>query len=158
MSARAQQAATRPTTVQPPTAAYHFSSDSRSAGRAREALRRHLRRWRITGEEACSAVLLLSELVTNAVTAQASPAPEIGVRLTLSDSLLRLEVRDASDELPMMNQAEEDEECGRGLVLVDALASGWGVDRDDIGKIVWAELAVSDASAPRPPLSAPHRP
>ncbi|MFI1307006.1 hypothetical protein [Streptomyces sioyaensis] len=65
---------------------------------------------------------MLSELVTNAVQAQAqaqaSAAPEVGVRFAWADGHLRLEVRDASDELPVMNDAKEDEECGRGLVLV----------------------------------------
>ncbi|MFI2185437.1 ATP-binding protein [Streptomyces sioyaensis] len=151
MSTRARPATTRLTPAQPSTAAYHFPSDGRSSGRAREALRRQLRMWCIAGEPACSAELLLSELVTNAVQAQASTAPEVGVRFAWADGRLRLEVRDASDELPVLNDAEEDEECGRGLVLVDALASGWGVDRDGTGKTVWAELAVCEASAPSRP-------
>lgn len=111
--------------------------------------------WHIDGELADSAELLLSELVTNAVQAQASAAPEVGVRFVWADGRLRLEARDVSDAPPVMNDAEEDEECGRGLVLVDALASGWGVDRDDTGKTVWAELAAGGTSAPcRAP--APH--
>lgn len=95
----------------------------------------------------------MSELVTNAVRAQASAAAEVGVRFVWSGGRLRLEVRDASDELPVMSEAKEDEECGRGLVLVDALASGWGVDRDGTGKTVWAELggsAAGDTSGPAP--------
>ncbi|UKY52169.1 ATP-binding protein [Streptomyces inhibens] len=128
--------------------AYHFPSDSRSSRRARKALCRHLQIWCIGGELADFAELLLSELVTNAVQAQPPAAPAIGVRFALSASRLRLEVRDASGGLPVTNQSEEDQECGRGLVPVDALASGWGVHRDDTGKTVWAELAFSDASAP----------
>lgn len=152
MSTRARPAATRLTSVHAPAAAFRFPSEGRSAGLAREALRRQLRYWCISGEPACAAELLLSELVTNAVKAQAPAAPEIGVRFALSDGLLRLEVRDASDELPVMKKAEEDEECGRGLVLVDALASGWGVDdRGGIGKTVWAELALCDDSVLRQP-------
>ncbi|MFI0904194.1 ATP-binding protein [Streptomyces sioyaensis] len=146
MSTRARP--TQPTAAPPPTAAYRLPSDGRSSGRAREALRRQLRIWCIDGEPAHSAELLLSELVTNAVQAQVSAAPEVGVRFAWADGRLRMEVRDTSDELPVMNDAEEDEECGRGLVLVDALASGWGVVRDGTGKVVWAEVAVCDASAP----------
>ncbi|WP_336050513.1 ATP-binding protein [Streptomyces sp. CA2R101] len=119
--------------------------DDRSAARARAALRRQLRVWHISGELADSAERLLSELVTNAMRAQAQApgAPEVGVRFVWAGGRLRLEVRDVSDELPVMNDAEEDEECGRGLVLVDALASGWGVDRDGTGKTVWVELTES---------------
>ncbi|WP_411137662.1 ATP-binding protein [Streptomyces sp. C10] len=156
MSARARPAATRLTPALPTAADHLLPGDDRSAAHARAALRRHLQLWHIGGELADSAELLLSELVANAVQAQASAGPEVGVRFALSDGRLRLEVRDASDELPVMNDAKEDEECGRGLVLVDALASGWGVDRDGTGKTVWAELAVCDASAPCPapaPLS-----
>ncbi|MGW1790070.1 ATP-binding protein [Streptomyces tubercidicus] len=149
MSTRARPAAL-PTAAPPPAAAYRFSSDPRSAAQARKA---HLRTWRVNSELADSAELLLSELVTNAVRAQASADSEVGVgvRFAWAGGHLRLEVWDASDELPVMKDAEEDEECGRGLVLVDALASCWGVDRDGTGKTVWAELlagvAVGDASA-----------
>jgi anti-sigma regulatory factor (Ser/Thr protein kinase) len=148
MSTRARPVAARRTAAPPPAAAYRLPSDRHSVAQARKALRRQLQVWRIKGELADSAELLLSELVTNAVQAQGSGAPDVGVRFAWSGDRLRLEVRDASDALPVINDAEEDEECGRGLALVDALASGWGVDRGDTGKIVWAELAVCDASAP----------
>ncbi|MER0482050.1 ATP-binding protein [Streptomyces sp. Edi2] len=149
MSTRARPAATRLTPVPAAAAAHLLPGNDRSAARARAALRRQLRSWRISGELADSAELLLSELVTNAVRAQAQApaASEVGVRFAWTGGRLRLEVRDASDELPVMNEAKEDEECGRGLVLVDALASGWGVDRDDTGKTVWVELAESAALA-----------
>ncbi|MGY5131868.1 ATP-binding protein [Streptomyces nigrescens] len=156
MSTRARPAATRFTAALATAAAHLLPGDDRSAAHARAALRHHLQLWHISGELADSAELMLSELVTNAVQAQASAGPEVGVRFAWADGRLRLEVRDASDELPVMNDAKEDEECGRGLVLVDALASGWGVDRDGTGKTVWAELVVCDASAPCPapaPLS-----
>ncbi|GFE14957.1 hypothetical protein Sgleb_30040 [Streptomyces glebosus] len=151
MSTRARPAATRPTATPPPAAAYRLPSDQQGPAQARNALRHQLHVWRISSEPAHSAELLLSELVANAVQAQASGAREVGVRFAWAGGRLRLEVRDASDELPVMNDAEEDEECGRGLVLVDALASGWGVDRDGTGKTVWAELAVCETSAPRQP-------
>lgn len=144
MSTRARPAATRLTPALATAAAHLLPADDRSAARARAALRRQLRVWRISGELAESAELLLSELVTNAVRAQVQTqgpaAPEVGVRFVWAGGRLRLEVRDASDELPVMGDAKEDEECGRGLVLVDALASGWGVDRDGTGKTVWVEL------------------
>ncbi|MFI2257606.1 ATP-binding protein [Streptomyces tubercidicus] len=151
MSTRARPVATRLTTGSLPAAAHSFPGGRRCPGQARRALRQQLRVWHISGEPAYSAELLLSELVTNAVQAQAPGTPEVDIRFAWADGRLRLEVWDASDELPVMNDAEEDEECGRGLVLVDALASCWGVDRDGTGKTVWAELlaevAVGDASA-----------
>ncbi|MEU9112052.1 ATP-binding protein [Streptomyces sp. NPDC048483] len=138
--------------------AYGIPSDVRSVGWARRELRRHLHIWRIDGELAGAAELLLSELVTNAVQAQPPGNPTVVVRFALPDGRLRLEVRDASDEQPVMSEGtKEDEECGRGLMLVGALASGWGVDRHVTGKTVWAELAIigreltGRPSAPRKP-------
>ncbi|MFE1176589.1 ATP-binding protein [Streptomyces sp. NPDC058773] len=147
MSARARPVATRLTTNPLPAAAHRFPGDRRCPGQARRALRQQLEIWPIDGELADSAELLLSELVTNAVQAQASDAPHVGVRFVWSGGHLRLEVQDASGELPVMNDAKEDDECGRGLVLVDALASGWGIDRGATGRTVWAELAVCNVSA-----------
>nr|WP_245689634.1 ATP-binding protein [Streptomyces chattanoogensis] len=96
------------------------------------------------GELAYIAELLLSELVTNAVQASTPGATPLGIRFALVDGRLRLAGRDGSDEQPVMNRdTEEDKECGHGLVLVDALAHGWGVDRRATGKTVWAEVAVT---------------
>ncbi|MFE3649421.1 MULTISPECIES: ATP-binding protein [unclassified Streptomyces] len=151
MSARARFVVTSPAAL---AVAYRLPSAARSVGWARRELRRQLRAWRVGGELADHAQLLVSELVTNAVRAHAGlsvPAPAIGVRFVLSDDRLRLEVRDVSDEEPVVNEStgiEEESECGRGLVLVDALASGWGVVRDGTGKVVWAEF----------PLPAPEMP
>ncbi|MFF2812730.1 ATP-binding protein [Streptomyces sp. NPDC058000] len=151
MSARARFVAT---SLVAPAVAYRLPSDVRSVGWARRELRRQLRAWRAGGELAASAELLTSELVTNAVRAHAglpAPVPAIGVRFVRSGDRLRLEVHDVSDEEPVVNEltgVEEESECGRGLVLVDALASGWGVVRGDTGKVVWAELPLSVTEMP----------
>ncbi|MER5970990.1 ATP-binding protein [Streptomyces sp. NPDC002055] len=81
---------------------------------------------------------------------------------------LRIEVSDAGTEHPTLHKASEDEESGRGLFLIDALAGAWGShDRSPgIGKTVWAECALRpagpvgpvDAVAPAPgtqPSSSP---
>ncbi|WP_242641102.1 ATP-binding protein [Streptomyces kasugaensis] len=147
MSARARSATTRLTPAPPLTAAYHLPADARSARRARDGLREQLRIWGIDGELADVAELLASELVANAVTATLrTDRTDIGFRADLSAGRLRLEVDDASDQLPLITQAEEDEECGRGLLLVNALASSWGVIvRGATEKTVWAELTLPDA-------------
>ncbi|MFG2138948.1 ATP-binding protein [Streptomyces sp. NPDC048650] len=158
MSTRARPAAIRPTLTPSPAAAYRIPSDARSVGWARRELRRQLRIWGIDAELSYTATLLLSELVTNAVRAQAArtpAAPTVGIRFAFSDGRLRLEVRDASDEQPVQYATQEDEECGRGLVLVDVLADGWGVTRHATGKTVWAELAVTGAVSVRRPDEPP---
>ncbi|WP_229852431.1 ATP-binding protein [Streptomyces albospinus] len=149
MSARARPVATRLAPAVPPAVAYRVPSEPRSSGWARGELRRQLRRWRVPGEVAWAAELLASELVANAVRAQAAGGGWVGIRFALSGGVgrLRLEVRDASGEQPVVNDdVEEDAECGRGLVLVDALARCWGVEADGTGKVVWAELAVPGAA------------
>ncbi|MEU7179753.1 MULTISPECIES: ATP-binding protein [Streptomyces] len=159
MSTRARPVATRLASVPPSAVAYRLRSDDRSARWARKALLRQLQMWRLGGDFAHDAELLLSELVTNAVRAQGSAPAEVGVRFALLAGRLWLEVRDASDGEPVMNEAEEDEECGRGLLLVDALASGWGVVRDSTGKTVWVELTLPDVpEPPRIPSAVRRRP
>ncbi|MFF2812376.1 ATP-binding protein [Streptomyces sp. NPDC058000] len=157
MSTRARPAASRVASATPTSVAYRLPSEPRSVGWVRRELRRQLEQWGFPGELVGSAELLVSELVTNAVRAQAAGGGTwVGVRFAWEGGgrRVRLEVRDGSGGRPVSSgkQAEEAEEtgreaaeCGRGLVLVDALASGWGVEPDGIGKIVWAELAVSGA-------------
>ncbi|WP_411121558.1 ATP-binding protein [Streptomyces sp. x-19] len=152
MSTRARSVASRVAPATPTSIAYRLPSEPRSVGWVRRELRRQLEQWGLAGELGESAALLVSELMANAVRAQvAGGGTWVGVRFALEGGgrRVRLEVRDGSGGRPVINdkQAEETEgeaaECGRGLVLVDALASGWGVEPDGIGKVVWAELAVS---------------
>ncbi|WP_416967061.1 ATP-binding protein [Streptomyces sp. 4F14] len=123
------------------TATHQYPGHRRSVARARDDLRRQLVQWRIGGELAYDAEVLLSELATNAVNARTLPGREILVEVTLAEGELRIEVADASDEQPVLRHAGEWDEGGRGLVLVEALAEEWGVgSREGVGKVVWAVL------------------
>lgn len=116
---------------------------ARSAGHARALLRDQLADWKVVGDAAETAELLLSELVTNSVQHAFVPADrEIGVRIALYEGRLRVEVADANNDRPAPREAQVDEECGRGLGLVVALAEKWGCcpRRHGIGKAMWAEL------------------
>lgn len=102
---------------------------------ARTALRHVLRQW---GMEhfTDTAELLVSELVTNAV--RYAPGP---IHLTARGGhALRCHIDDCSRLLPRLHNAGLDDEFGRGLALVDQLASDWGVDLTERGKSVWFEL------------------
>lgn len=115
----------------------------KSPGRARDILRIQLARWQVDSRTAETAVLLLSELVTNAVChGRVPPGRRVGTRFTLDAGCLRLEVADANDDLPQPRTAGDDDESGRGLALVAALADGWGTYRraNGIGKCVWVTL------------------
>jgi anti-sigma regulatory factor (Ser/Thr protein kinase) len=96
--------------------------------------------------------LLLSELVTNAVRHARVPlGREIEVCCALRDGQLRIEVADASDDQPQKRLAAEDDERGRGLLLVDSFAAKWGVSpRDGVGKLVWFVLTLPPETAQSP--------
>ncbi|MER6035903.1 MULTISPECIES: PAS domain S-box protein [unclassified Streptomyces] len=83
------------------------------------------------------ALLLLSEILTNAVQHAEGP---IGVRACRTDTSLTVEIGDRSLHLPQPRSATEDDESGRGLLLVRALAGDWGVRPTDDGKTTWFSL------------------
>ncbi|MFG3223583.1 ATP-binding protein [Kitasatospora sp. NPDC048194] len=125
----------------------------RSAGRARLRFLRLAFEWDVPVDSAETALILLSELVTNACRHARSPRDRmIGVRVLLpSSSLLRIEVSDADPELPTLRQAAPEDESGRGLALVAALATSWGArprGEGYIGKTTWCELALPTPANP----------
>lgn len=98
------------------------------------------------------AELVASELITNAVRAtgvmQADPTwPQlegvavIRIRLGLSVTSVFIEVWDRDCTFPALQEASDDEENGRGLLIVASLCTRWSARRArDGGKVVWAEL------------------
>ncbi|WP_333769725.1 ATP-binding protein [Streptomyces sp. IBSBF 2435] len=113
---------------------------ARSVGRARRFLAGHLSAWGLP-HLTDTAELIVSELVTNAVThAQPPYGHLVATRLERLECGVRIEVHDWSGSRPELREASVDEESGRGLGLVDALTGGlWGVsDRNGLGKMVWA--------------------
>lgn len=83
-----------------------------------------------------SAVLVTSELVTNALVHARSP---VEVDVTIPDGSIRIAVTDASQELPKLKRIGL-KEHGRGLPLVAALSDDWGAEDTFNGKTVWACL------------------
>ena len=90
-----------------------------------------------------SAVLLVSELATN-VTLHARTHLQVSVGANHDE--LWAEVRDWNSRVPQVSFGPVDATSGRGLQLVDALASSWGVIRDGEGKRVWFRLNLAGAS------------
>jgi anti-sigma regulatory factor (Ser/Thr protein kinase) len=85
------------------------------------------------------AVLLTSELVTNAV--RHEPGRAVTLAVTCSGGQLRVDVHDTSRSMPVLVDAPADAEAGRGLMLVATLAAHWGVYRTPEGKAVYFTLA-----------------
>jgi anti-sigma regulatory factor (Ser/Thr protein kinase) len=83
--------------------------------------------------------LLTSELATNALRHAASP---LTVIVRYDGRAVRVEVGDGSPELPTSRSPGLSEPHGRGLMLIDALSSGWGVTPTRDGKRVWFEVDV----------------
>ena len=85
--------------------------------------------------------VLTSEVVTNAI---AHGGGEIVLRTSRVAGEAHVEVLDGSAQEPRLGSAEPDAEGGRGLMLVEALASAWGVRRpaDRGGKAVWFTVRV----------------
>jgi anti-sigma regulatory factor (Ser/Thr protein kinase) len=81
--------------------------------------------------------LVVSELTTNAVVHAGSP---FSVAVRHEGSAIRIAVHDSNPTLPVLRDGGPAAPSGRGLHLVRALTSAWGVDRSPDGKTVWAEL------------------
>jgi two-component sensor histidine kinase len=96
-----------------------------------------------------TAQLITSELAANAI--------KFGSGAGLTSIYLRdegpdhgslvMEVTDDSPGMPIISPAGPCDECHRGLVLVDRLASKWGVELLDDQKLVWATLEYEDRTA-----------
>jgi anti-sigma regulatory factor (Ser/Thr protein kinase) len=84
--------------------------------------------------------LLTSEVVSNAVRhAELDPSQEIVVRI-VADGLVRVEVADPGPPFEADLREPGSDSRGWGLLLVDAVATSWGVEREGPGKRVWFEV------------------
>lgn len=114
-----------------------FDQDLSSGRAARRFMTETLDQWDV-GDLLDSVNLLVTELVTNAVIHAASDAE---VAVVLTPTALRVEVADRGGGDPTRKDAADFDTSGRGMALVDTLATSWGVlPRADGGKVIWFEL------------------
>jgi CheY-like chemotaxis protein/anti-sigma regulatory factor (Ser/Thr protein kinase) len=111
--------------------------DLTSVGRAREFVAGAFDSWGVT-ELTDDALIVVSELVTNAVTHARSSCE---VRLAVDAAAVRIAVIDRGEGTPDPKPFSEDQPHGRGLHIVGALSTAWGVDDVPEGKMVWAEMS-----------------
>jgi anti-sigma regulatory factor (Ser/Thr protein kinase) len=111
---------------------------------ARAEVRATVSAWRVPVDPDVVA-LLTSELVTNAVRHEASPA--VTVAITCASGQLRVEVHDSSRAMPAPANAPADAETGRGLIIVAALAEEWGFYPTPGGKAVYFTLSFKAGEA-----------
>jgi anti-sigma regulatory factor (Ser/Thr protein kinase) len=94
----------------------------------------------LSDERCDDALLLTSELVTNAVLHGRS---DVCIELGVDDDRLRIAVLDENSRHPVPVVEDPNALDGRGLALVDALSVRWGVEERPMGKAVWFELGRS---------------
>ncbi|GGY39383.1 ATPase [Streptomyces djakartensis] len=120
---------------------FELAAHPGSPARARRLTRARLAGWSVCEDTCDSAVLVVSELVTNAIVHTAST--HIVCELHDGDGLVRIAVRDegcAPGQPHAAARTRPEEEHGRGLLLVDALCDAWGAQEQGPGLLVWAEL------------------
>ncbi|AKH86628.1 6-phosphofructokinase [Streptomyces sp. CNQ-509] len=122
-----------------------FPRSAAAVGRARSLVAGHIDGC--TSEQADDIRVCVSELATNAL--QHTPVGRrFLVRIICTDSVVRIEVHDASIATPHVCTPLDTDDRGRGLMLVSTLADDWGVsDRTGPGKVVWAEFQLRQPAA-----------
>lgn len=122
--------------------AVQLSATRRGARLARLLATEQLRSWGLPLEDAG---LVVAELAANAALHGYVPGRDFRVLLTVDGDTLRIEVADVrGDQLPRVQAPHDAAECGRGLLLVEALATRWGVEHGPFPrKTVWAEIALT---------------
>ena len=129
----------RPTVQRPRRTA--LTAGPAAAAQARRQVRAAIGAWDIPVDPDV-AVLLTSELVTNAIRHQ--PAEPVTLTITCICGQLRVDVHDTSRSVPVPAHAPPGAEAGRGLMLVASLSADWGYRRTPAGKAVYFTLAFPD--------------
>ena len=117
----------------------HCAGVPESAGVARRFVRDALMAMEVPAELVERAVLVTSELATNAIV-HARTAFVLRVHQVASIPALTVSVSDQAATIPVPRVEHPGQESGRGLAVVEGFSSAWGVRIDPNGKSVWAEF------------------
>ncbi len=109
-----------------------------AATAARSQVRAAIREWKVP-VDLDIAVLLTSDLVTNAITHGDGETVTLAIRC--SRQQLRIDVYDQSRALPAGAGGPADADTGRGLILVASLSTEWGSFRTPAGQAMYFSLA-----------------
>ncbi|MEY2420931.1 MAG: hypothetical protein QOI95_998 [Acidimicrobiaceae bacterium] len=116
-----------------------FSADETSPARARRWVGRVLAGWRVPEDRKSDALLVVSELATNAVLHARS---DFLVVVREAPDMLGIAVADDYADVPATKTPSPHQPGGRGMRIVQALARMWGVEHvPGDGKVVWVRLA-----------------
>ncbi|MFD7059788.1 ATP-binding protein [Streptomyces sp. NPDC059906] len=118
-----------------------LASDAATVPVARRIVREACAEWGMGQDAAETGMLLICEIVTNAVRHGRSRSVRVIAERPHPDRL-RVAVVDKSRRMPELRTVGPDAVGGRGLLLVEALSDRWGTDLLPWGKRVWAEIAI----------------
>ena len=152
-----QPAQTRPPTER--TSTLELAALPSAIPLARQHTKTVLAMWSLPPGMIETAELLVSELTTNALPPRRleNPTPTWGemdgltvfeLRMSSRSGQLLVEVQDSNPRPPKPRVADDDAECGRGLMLVRALSDDWGYYFSGSHKIVWCVLGCAPAAVP----------
>ena len=117
---------------------------TRAAAQARAAVSDWLHRHSAGATVVEIVLVVVSELVTNSVRHAASSVDaQLRLNAEVRDGAVRVEVHDEGTAGEVAQRASEtsgDHIGGYGLQLVESLSTSWGVERDEHGTVVWAQL------------------
>ena len=113
-----------------------WPNDVQAPRRARKALT-HFAAPGLDEDQLAAALLLATEMVTNVVQ---HTTGSLTLRATLDKSSLVVEVEDCSTESLQLTKPDDHCESGRGLHIIDTIASRWGTSQTTCGKRVWFEI------------------
>lgn len=128
----------------PPPPRLVFDAVEESAKAARDFAREYIafHASAIGGDLLDDALLVVSEIVTNAIRYGTEPGDSLLVVLNHGTDCVSVEVHDTRRASPRFRPESVERQRGRGMFIVDALAT-WGVHDRPFGKIVWAEVKAS---------------
>lgn len=129
---------------------FELAAHPGSPAQARRLTRARLIGWSVCEDTCDTAVLVVSELVTNAIVHTASDV--VVCELRDGGDLVRIAVRDegCAPGEPHPSPQRPEEEHGRGLLLVEALCQSWGAQEHGPGLLVWADLPRRADALPAP--------
>ncbi|MDT7580079.1 MAG: hypothetical protein QOK35_1343 [Pseudonocardiales bacterium] len=95
--------------------------------------------WGLTEEDVEPALLVVTELLSNAVDHARAPVQLV---VEFLGDAIRVEVHDAADAPPRMQPHDPLRRRGRGMQMVETLSERWGWTDTSSGKVVWAEVVI----------------
>jgi anti-sigma regulatory factor (Ser/Thr protein kinase) len=125
-------------------ATMELPGDASAAGQARRFVARVLRAWSVDEDTVDNAELCVSELVTNAVI-HSGTTSSVTVQADREYVLVIVQDRGGRGAVRRPEELDPESVSGRGLTLVDALASAWSAEHSTDGTTVWFELALTQS-------------